>query len=686
MSNHTETSRGKTVVVIQARQRATRFPGKILELLGDKPVLRWVVDRASDARRVDQVVVATSDHVADDAIQYFCEKEAISVFRGPEHDVLKRYVLAAEAFGAETVVRVTADCPFLDPAVLDRVIEEYFERGVDYASNTLRYTYPDGFDCEVMSLAALKEAERNATAPSDREHVTPYLKHKNFRRHSVELSEPVVPTLRVTVDYPEDLECLSLLQKKMGKTNFGWREVVEEMRRSPEITELNAGIVVNEGYYRSLAKEPVAPLGYRYDKSMALFKEAKEIIPDASQTFSKGTNQVSVGGGPFFVEKGKGAHLWDVDGNKYIDYTMGLGPCILGYSDEDVNEAVHAQIDRLTIASLSSPLETEVARRLVQHIPCAEMVRFGKNGSDVTAAAVRIARAFTKRDQILCAGYHGWQDWYIGTTTRKLGVPKAVAALTDTFKFNDLDSLESKLNQYKDGVAAVILEPITGEAPKAGYLDEVIRLAHAHGALVIFDEVITGFRFGIGGAQTLYNVTPDLACFGKALANGYPLSTVVGRKDVMSIVEEVFFSFTMGGELASLTAAQATINKMEREPVFASIWEQGARLIDGFRVLTEITETDKWVTIQGLAPRSLINFQGQTEREGLLMKTYFQQECASRGLLFSGSHFVSYSHRAEIIDETLRVYGTVLNLLRENIGKLESVVRGAVLKPVFRKA
>ena len=295
-----------------------------------------------------------------------------------------------------------------------------------------------------------------------------------------------------------------------------------------------------------------------------ILERAEQIIPLGAQTFSKsklywGENA------PLFADRASGSRLWDVDGNEYIDFVSGLCAVNLGYGDPDVTAAVQEQLLKCVSLSLSTALECEVCELICDMVPCAEMVRFGKNGSDATAGAIRVARAFTKRDHIARCGYHGWQDWCIASRNPN-GIPQAVRDLTYTFAYNDLGGLAAQLECYP--CAAVILEPMAFEWPRDGFLEAVKALAHKHGALLIFDETITGFRFANGGAQELFGVTPDLACFGKGLANGFPLSAIVGRRDIMKLFAGgIFFSFTAGGEALSLAAAKATLLKLKREPV-----------------------------------------------------------------------------------------------------------------------
>ena len=306
----------------------------------------------------------------------------------------------------------------------------------------------------------------------------------------------------------------------------------------------------------------------RLEMSRSWLERAKSKIPGCAQTFSKSPISFMQGVAPNFLQKAMGAHVWDVDGNRYIDYVMGLGPVVLGHADPTVNAAVRAQMEQGMSFSLPHPIEVEVSELLCELIPCAEMVRFGKNSSDVTAAAVRVARACTEREKVVCCGYHGWQDWYIGSTIRHRGVPEAVRRLTLTFPYNDIGALSKLFEENRGEIACVIMEPVNFDPPGPGFLQQVHDVCHAHGALLIFDEVVTGFRYAGGGAQEYFGVKPDLACFGKAMANGFPLSAIVGRAEVMRLFEEVFFSGTHGGEALSLAACEPLFKPSGKEELW----------------------------------------------------------------------------------------------------------------------
>lgn len=423
----------------------------------------------------------------------------------------------------------------------------------------------------------------------------------------------------------------------------------------------------------------------QYRKSKELLERTKRFIPLGSQTFSKSHIQYPEMS-PHFLVRGKGSHVWDVDGNEYIDFINGLLPVILGYCDPDVDAAVMDQLKRGVSFSLSSPQETELAELLVETIPCAEMVRFGKNGSDATAGAIRVARAFTGRDRVAVCGYHGWQDWYIGSTTRNQGVPECVRQLTHPFKYNDLSSLERLFDEYRAEFAGVIMEPMNLEEPMPGFLQAVKDLAHRNGALFIFDEIITGFRFALGGAQEYFGVIPDLAAIGKSMANGFPISAVVGNRELMREMEDIFFSFTFGGEAVSLAAAIATIKKIREKSVIDHLWKAGAKII---KRVTDLISTHKLsgvFAVKGKPPWSLLQIDDQVQATSWEIKSLFVQEMLSRGILISASHNLSYAHTDGELEELFSSYDEVFDTIRVSLehNSVRSTLVGKPIEPLFK--
>lgn len=391
-----------------------------------------------------------------------------------------------------------------------------------------------------------------------------------------------------------------------------------------------------------------------FTQSNILLERALKVIPNGTQTFSKSRTQYPLGVSPLYIDRGKGSHVWDVDGNEFIDFVSGLCPLILGYCDEEVDNAVKEQMDKGVIFSLPNRLEIEVSELLCDLIPCAEMVRFGKNGSDATAGAVRLARAYTGRDHVIMVNghYHGWQDWCIGISGRNAGIPEAVRSLTHQFEYNNINSLNTIFSMFPNQVACVIMEPMNTEWPY--YLEEIKEVTHKNGAILIFDEIITGLRFPEYSAQKFFKVIPDLACFGKAIANGYPLSAVVGKADIMEQMEKIHFSFTMGGECLSLAAAKATLTKIKNNHILSSIIRMGDR-IDEYFHKTSLHR------LLGYPSRTVIKFNSELDKLKLM------QECIARGILTIGCHNLTYSHSDDDIDKLLSAYDEIL----PNLDKIE---------------
>jgi glutamate-1-semialdehyde aminotransferase len=417
-------------------------------------------------------------------------------------------------------------------------------------------------------------------------------------------------------------------------------------------------------------------------ESERLWERAQRVIPGGTQTLSKSPTQFVDGVSPKFLARGRGCHVWDVDGNEYIDYPLALGPILLGYDYPAVTEAAVAQLRDGTVFTLMHPLEVEVAETLVEMIPCAERVRFAKNGADATNGAIRAARALTGRDHVVCTGYHGYHDWYIASTELNDGVPSVNKELIHAVPFGDGAALERAFGELEGSTACLIME-IPGVEPEPGYLDAAVELAHRHGALFVLDEIVTGFRYALGGAQELYGIRPDLACFGKGMANGFPLAAVVGTTEAMKGFERIFFSTTYGGETVSLAAARATLSVLQTEPVLEHVWRLGAKLREGIDQLAREVSFD--VRLGGNPPRSGLTFEAEGAPSAEL-RGIFLQEAHKRGVLFGVPIFISYSHTDEDIEKTLGVVEAAFERMESayESGDYESHLEGVVPGTVFR--
>ncbi len=424
----------------------------------------------------------------------------------------------------------------------------------------------------------------------------------------------------------------------------------------------------------------------RYSKSIQQLHRAERVIPLGSQTFSKSRTQYPVGISPLYVERAYGAEVWDIDGNSYVDLVSALAAITLGYGDKRVSKAVKKQLKLGVSLSLPTTLESEVAELISELVPSAEMVRFGKNGSDATAAAIRLARAHTGRDHVIVCGYHGWQDWFIGSTTRNKGVPEAVGVLTHTFKYNDIDSLQRIFNEFPNKIAAVIMEPMNSEFPVSNFLQSVKRVTHENKALLIFDETITGFRFTSGGAQSLFGVLPDLSTFGKGIANGFPLSAITGSKEVMMQMEEIFFSSTFGGELLSLAAANSVLKRYQEQDIAGKLAEIGMKLASKVNELISRFQLEEILKLSGHPSWIFLNWSGTAKYSVEQIRTLFMQEMFANGVLVLNTHNVTLAMDERILSKISLAYEKTFNVLSNAINNntLEDLLLVEPAKPLFR--
>jgi glutamate-1-semialdehyde 2,1-aminomutase len=413
------------------------------------------------------------------------------------------------------------------------------------------------------------------------------------------------------------------------------------------------------------------------------YLRAMGIIPAATQTLAKGPGQYVKGIAPKYLKKGKGARVWDVDDNEYLDFNMGIGPISLGYCYDTVDKAILDQLENGITFSLMHPLEVELAETIKEIIPNAECVRFSKTGADITSAAIRLARAFTGRSKVLCCGYHGWHDWYISVTDRNTGIPQPIQELSYTFNYNDIKSVEDSLD---NDTACVILEPAVFEEPKDDFLYKLQMLCEKNGSLLIFDEMWTGFRLALGGAQEYFGITPDLACYSKAVANGMPIGILTGSREVMSLLDkDVFFFTTFGGEALSLAAAKATIDELRAKNVPKFLAKQGKKIKEGFNSIAAEFNMD-YLKCVGFSCRTMISFDPKLGNI-LEIKSLMQQELIKCGILWSGFHNMSFSHTDEDIEYTLCSYREILPILKDAIEtkNVKRYLRGEPVEPVFRK-
>ena len=455
--------------------------------IAGKPMLFHVVDRVKQTHSIDLVTIATSTHTDDDIIEIFCQEEGIPCFRGSPNDVLDRYYQAASYFAADIIVRLTADCPLLDPAIIDKVIQAFHSDKLDYVANVLEYTFPDGLDTEVFSHKTLERTWQEANLKSEREHVTPYIyNHRELFgigmvKHDVDLSQ-----LRWTVDEPEDLEFVRSVYKHMNSTKFGMSEILDLLQQYPELNKKNADIMRNMGYLKSIQEDSrIDNLKEKKEGTgQKLYQEARKLIPGGTQLLSKRPEIHLPGLWPSYYSKAKGVDVWDLDGNRFIDMSYnGIGACLLGVGDPEVDAAVRAAIEGGSMSTLNCPEEVELAKLLCELHPWADMVRYARGGGEAVAVAVRIARAHTGRDMVAFCEYHGWHDWYLSANLSEesaldghllpglepAGVPRGLLGTALPFRYNRVEELQEIVKNNRGQIAAIVMEPIRDQKPMLSF-------------------------------------------------------------------------------------------------------------------------------------------------------------------------------------------------------------------------
>jgi glutamate-1-semialdehyde aminotransferase len=396
-----------------------------------------------------------------------------------------------------------------------------------------------------------------------------------------------------------------------------------------------------------------------------LWEEARELLAYGGQhrmllrSLYRGEDSVF----PRFAIRAQGCEIVDESGRTYLDWSSAWGPAVLGYRHPAVEAAIEQQFEAGPTLPLIHPVELDVARAITELVPCAEMVAFGKNGSDVVTAAVRVARAATGRDVILQCGFHGFHDWYTCTYENVAGTPHVLRQYVESFPYNDMAALEHLFEVHKGEVAAVVMEPVNLQLPDRGYLENVKRLAAAKGALLVFDELVTAFRLAPGGAQELFGVEPDIACLGKAMANGMPLSAVVGRREHMRHLPHVAYGMTFRGETLSLAAARATLGVIRDEGVPARLAEIGRAVRAGVAQLCG--ERDLRCELTGPDARMTFVFEEQGGIRPDRLHTLFLQECAVQGVLTNGTLLPCFAHDDEAVERTLESFGRAFDVVAD---------------------
>lgn len=692
----------KIVGVTQARIGSTRLPGKVLKTIEGKTLLAFHLERAMQSKKVTTWKVATTDEADAFKIEDEAQKLQIPVFKGSLHDVLDRFYQAVRNENPDYVVRVTSDCPLIDPEVIDKTIAFCLEHNLDYHSNQSQEMYPDGLDVEVFRFAKLEEAWLKADSAVDREHVTPCIrKNSNQKIEKIDLDRKYA-TLRITVDEPADFEVISHLIQKLG-ASLSWKVYADYLLEHPEIKNINHTILRNEGYMKSKFEEITLRNSTNFKASDAYRNAIHNLIPGGCHTYSKGDDQFPILS-PAAIVRGEGSHLWDVDGNEYLDCSMGLTSVSLGHGYAPVIEAITKELQNGVNFQRPSALEKEMAEKFLALVPGHDMVKFAKNGSIVTTAAVKLARAKTNRKLVAFPGDHpfySYDDWFIGKTACNKGIPEEVSNLSVTFQSFNIQSLKELFAQYPNQIACVITEPEKGNYPHLpadfkveDFLKEAIALCHENGALFIADEMVTGFKTDFPGSITKYGIVPDMATWGKGIANGFSFCALTGTKEIMEIggitrtgEEKVFLiSTTHGGETHTMAAAMATIEVFQNQNVIRHNHSIGRKLAELCEQLVKEADLSDYIEVVKADWMPFFVFKDANKIFCQGFRTLFMQEMIRRGVLFQGAFVPCFSHTDDDVYYFAKAFSESLVVYQEALEKgYAHFLKGEPAKAVFRK-
>ena len=653
----------KFLVIVQARVGSTRFPGKVLKKINGKSLIEILLFRLSQSRKIDKIVLATSQNKENNRLETLVQNLGYEVYRGSEKNVLSRYYEIAKKHRPEVIIRITGDCPIIDYNIIDEIITIYEKEKFDYLSNTFPPSFPDGLDVELFTYNCLVDAYKNAKSFHEKEHVTPYMRGDNSYKkfnlaNSIDLSGH-----RWTVDNAEDFIVITkIIEYFSPSLTFSWEKVYELTKNHPEYFMENKFIKRNEGSRKNTGQK--------------LWERAKKIIPGGTMLLSKRPEMFLPNSWPSYFNKTKGCHVWDLDKNKYVDMSiMGVGTNILGYSNSDVDDAVRSVIDSGNLSTLNCPEEVYLAEKLIELHPWSDMVRFARTGGEANAIAIRIARAATGKQNVAFCGYHGWHDWYLSANLGEKksldghllpgldpkGVPESLKGTMFPFNYNNFEQLQ-EIVKYQD-IGVIKMEVFRNFPPTNDFLLKVRKLATENNIVLIFDECTSGFRTTFGGMHIKYGIEPDLAVFGKALGNGYAITAVIGKSEIMKEAENTFISSTFWTERIGSVAALKTLEIMEKEQSWIKITNIGENIIQNWELLGK--KHNLPLKVGGMP--AIVNFVISVPN-WIKYKTYITQEMLKNGFLASNSIYVSISHTEKLIDK----YFSILDKIFQNISDCEN--------------
>ena len=669
------------IAIVQARMGSLRLPNKVMKYIDNHTIIEFLLKRLNLSKEIDKIVVATSTDPNNKVLINHVRKLGFECESGSEDDVLNRYLEVAKKYKAKVIVRITGDCPLVDSEIVDKIIKEFKSQDIDYISNTLKPNYPDGLDVEVFTLKALKRAHKEAKNSFDREHVTPYIKYSNLFKTKQFENNKNYSHLRLTVDDLNDFETVSAIVKNFSPNiYFKYEDVIKLFENKPEI-------------FTNLKNK--RDEGSIMGKGQKLWKRAKFSIPGGNMLLSKRPEMFLPDKWPTYFSKAKGCKVWDLDGKEYIDMSMmGIGTNILGYGHPEVDEAVLKVVKLGNMSTLNCPEEVYLSEKLIEMHPCSGSVRFARTGGEANAIAIRIARAASGKDNVAICGYHGWHDWYLSANlgdNKSLdghllsglepnGVPRNLKGTVFPFNYNNIEELEKLIKEKNIGI--IKMEVFRNIKPENNYLQKIRKIATDNKIILIFDECTSGFRETFGGLHKKYNIDPDIAMFGKALGNGYAITAIAGKKELMEMAQSSFISSTFWTERIGPSAALKTLEVMERDKSWNSITNMGQKIRNRLQILAKKHQVKIFLT--GLPALTNIVFQSDSALE---YKTLISQEMLKKGFLAGNSIYVCTEHTDDIINEYFDAIEPIFSLISdcENGRDIKDLLHGPTCHGGFKR-
>jgi glutamate-1-semialdehyde 2,1-aminomutase len=674
----------KVIAIVQARLGSIRYPNKVLQSLNNIRLIELLLKRLSCSKRINKIILATTDNEIDNKLADIVINLGFEVYRGSEKDVLDRFYKASINEKPDILVRITGDCPFVDYKIVDKVINQHINLNSDYTSNTHPPTFPDGFDVEVFNFNCLKEAWENSFKEYDREHVTPFIynPNNNFKISNF-LNKEDLSHLRLTIDEPIDFNVISnVFNSFNNRIDFDYDEIIDLYNNKPNIFMENLNLMRNEGSFLGTGQK--------------LWKRAKKVIPGGNMLLSKRSEMFLPDYWPSYFSKANGCYIWDLDDKKLLDMTiMGIGTNTLGYGHQEVDNSVFECIKKGNMSTLNCPEEVYLAEKLIEINPWAQMVRFARTGGEANAIAIRIARAASGKDNVAICGYHGWHDWYLSANYNDAsdlaqhllpgldpaGVPINLKNTVFPFQYNNFEELENIILTKNIGV--IKMEVQRNFKPENNFLKKVRKIASEKNIVLIFDECTSGFRESFGGIFLKYEVEPDIAMFGKTIGNGYALTAVVGKREIMEAAQKTFISSTFWTERIGPVAALKTLEVMERIKSWEIITQKGKKMKDGLLNLADLHKLK--INLSGLD--SLLTYTFESNNK-LKYKTFITQEMLKKGILASTNFYASIAHTEKEFDRYFNELDTIFKLISDcesDLKTIDDLLDGQICHDGFKR-